>query len=56
MTPATRDLEAGEAVDIQTSLSDPPEGANTVRLTFTNGRARTEIPIAMSAEPLESTD
>lgn len=55
VTPNARDLEAGEAVDFDTVLSDPPEGAETVRLTFTNGRARTETPIALSAEPLETT-
>ena len=55
VTPDARDLEAGEAVDFETTLTDPPEGASTVRLTFTNGRARTETPIALSAEPLETT-
>jgi predicted Zn finger-like uncharacterized protein len=53
VTPDARDLEAGEAVNFDTTLTDPPEGADTVRLTFTNGRARTETPIALSAEPLE---
>lgn len=56
VTPDARDLEAGEAVSFSTSLTDPPEGAETVRLTFTNGRARTDTPIARSAEPLETTD
>ena len=56
VTPSARDLEAGEAVDFATTLTDPPDGAETVRLTFTNGRARTEQPIALSAEPLESTE
>jgi predicted Zn finger-like uncharacterized protein len=55
VTPDARDLEAGEAVAFDTSLTDPPEGADTVRLTFTNGRARTETPIAQSAEPLETS-
>jgi predicted Zn finger-like uncharacterized protein len=55
VTPDARDLEAGEAVNFSTSLTDPPEGAETVRLTFTNGRARTDTPIAHSAEPLETT-
>lgn len=50
-----RDLEIGEAVDISTSLTDPPDGAQTVRLTFTNGRARTDSPIALAAKPLETS-
>jgi predicted Zn finger-like uncharacterized protein len=54
VTPSARDLEAGEAVDFATTLTGPPDGADTVRLTFTNGRARTEMPIALSAEPLET--
>ena len=55
VTPDARDLEAGEASTSTRRLTDPPEGAETVRLTFTNGRARTETPIALSAEPLETT-
>lgn len=55
VTPEARDLEAGEAVSFSTTLTDPPPGADTVRLTFTNGRARTETPIALSAEPLETS-
>lgn len=56
VTPDARDLEAGEAVNFSTTLSDPPEGADTVRLTFTNGRGRSDTPIALSAEPLETSD
>lgn len=49
VTPVARDLQAGEAVSLQTSLTAPPASADTVRLTFTNGRARAETPIALPA-------
>lgn len=52
VTPDTRDLEAGEGVNFTTSLTGPPNGAETVRLTFTNGRARTDTPIARAASPI----
>jgi predicted Zn finger-like uncharacterized protein len=44
--PQARDLEPGEVVDFSTQLTSPPQGAARVRLTFTDGRARSETPVA----------
>jgi hypothetical protein len=41
-----RDLEPGEVVDFSTQLTSPPQGAARVRLSFTDSRTRSEIPVA----------
>lgn len=46
VVPVARDLEPGEVVDFSTQLTAPPTGAASVRLAFTDGRARTETPVA----------
>lgn len=36
--PKARDMEPGETLEFSTELNSPPEGAERVRLSFTNGR------------------
>ena len=47
--PEVRDLEPGEVVDFSTQLTSPPAAATRVRLTFTDGKARAEGPVAKAA-------
>jgi predicted Zn finger-like uncharacterized protein len=47
--PQARDLEPGDVVDFSTQLTSPPQGAERVRLTFTDGRSRAATPIAAAA-------
>jgi predicted Zn finger-like uncharacterized protein len=47
--PEARDLEPGEVVDFSTQLTSPPAAARRVRLTFTDGKARAEGPVARTA-------
>jgi predicted Zn finger-like uncharacterized protein len=48
VTPPTRDLEPGESVSFETRLTQPPQGAERVRLSFANARAR---PVAAASPP-----
>lgn len=50
VTPDVRDLQPGEIIDFTTQVTAPPPGATRVRLTFTNGRAQTDAPVATAAE------
>ena len=49
VVPEARDLEPGEVVDFSTQLSSPPAAAKRVRLTFTDGKTRTESPVSSAA-------
>lgn len=40
VAPVARDLEPGESVDFSTELPQPPEGAESVKLTFAGGRGQ----------------
>jgi hypothetical protein len=53
VVPAVRTLERGEMVDFTTQLTSPPPAARQVRLTFNDGRGRTEMPVTMAASPSE---
>jgi predicted Zn finger-like uncharacterized protein len=53
VTPEARDLEPGEAINFETRLTQPPQGAVRVRLTFTNGRAQPET-VAIEPAPAET--
>jgi predicted Zn finger-like uncharacterized protein len=46
VVPDARNLDPGEVVDFATQLTTPPPGAASVRLTFTDGKARTESSLA----------
>ena len=46
VTPDAADLRPGEMVKFSTRLNAPPAGVTHVRLTFGNGRAQSETPIA----------
>jgi predicted Zn finger-like uncharacterized protein len=57
VTPDVRDLEPGEYVEFEATLTAAPKAAERVRLTFTNGRSEAETPIAVAAsEPEVAAD
>jgi predicted Zn finger-like uncharacterized protein len=53
VTPDVRDLEPGEYIEFETTLTAAPQSAERVRLTFTNGRSESETPIAVAASEPE---
>ena len=53
VVPEARDLEPGEVVDFSTQLTSPPADATRVRLSFTDGKARVEGPVANAAAKSE---
>jgi predicted Zn finger-like uncharacterized protein len=52
VSPNVPDLAPGEIVKFETQLASPPEGAERVKLTFTNGRPQSEkAAVATSSTP-----
>lgn len=46
VAPAAKTLEPGEVVDFSAQLNTPPLAATRVRLTFIDGKVRTESPVS----------
>jgi len=44
VTPRATQMDPGDVLDFSTEVNAPPEGAMTVRLTFTNGRSENAAP------------
>jgi predicted Zn finger-like uncharacterized protein len=49
VSPAVHDLEPGEVLDFSAQLTSPPQATARLRLTFTDGRPRAEVPPASAA-------
>jgi predicted Zn finger-like uncharacterized protein len=49
VVPEARELAPGEVVDFSTQLSSPPPAVRQVRLTFNDGKGKTESPISTAA-------
>lgn len=50
VVPDTRQLDPGDMIDFSTQLSGPPLAVRQVRLTFNDGKGRTEIPVTAAVQ------
>lgn len=53
VAPSVPSLGPGEVVDFSTQVTDPPEGATRVRLTFGSGRIQVQSPVVPQASSEE---